>query len=158
MHKIFSTAKTVVAYLGHEADGSEHIPGLLKRICLAANLATGDDKLKKLHCTEWALSPLGLPPARDLLWEALRKFLSRPWFFRVWIIQEALAARKLDIMCGSWLASADFVFSAIIAAIGHRFPITSFRLDLKMPWEQPNIRGCSEVTLMHELGICNWMF
>ncbi|KAF2804927.1 heterokaryon incompatibility, partial [Mytilinidion resinicola] len=114
MYDIFSTAKKVVAYLGHEADGSERIPELLARICAAHELTLNDANLKKMHCMPWALSPCGLPTSEDASWEVLRKFLSRPWFFRVWILQEALAARKMDIMCGTWLASADFIFSALV--------------------------------------------
>jgi hypothetical protein len=157
MHDIFSNAKKVVAYLGHEADGSERIPELLTKICSAHDLAM-DANLKKMHCTPWALSHCDLPPSEDALWQALRKFLTRPWFFRVWILQEALAAKKLDIMCGTWIASAEFVFTALILSICHRFPGSTFSLELNMPWEDENIRGCSQVTLMHELGICNWIF
>jgi heterokaryon incompatibility protein (HET) len=158
MHEIFSNAKKVVAYLGYEADGSEKIPELLARICSASDLASKDVKIKRFHCTPWALALYGLPPSGDKLWEALRKFLCRPWFFRAWILHEALAARKLDMLCGTWVVSADFIFMSLIFSIGHRLPNLSFSLEHNMPWEQPNIRGCAQVALMHELGINKWMF
>jgi hypothetical protein len=45
-----------------------------------------------------------------------------------------------------------------VVSMGHRFPGSTFSLELNLPWEQPNIRGCSQVALMHELGICSWIF
>jgi hypothetical protein len=161
MHDIYSSAKKVVAYLGPEADHSELIPQLFTKINSALRNTKNIENealLEKMHCTPWALKLYGLPPSGDVLWEALRKFLSRPWFSRVWILQEALAARNLEILCGTWFTSAEYVFEILLCSIGHRFPGLNFSLESNKPWEQPNIRGCSQVVLMHELGICTWMF
>lgn len=157
MYDIFSSAQKVVAYLGVEADGSERILDILEKICLASERIRTNPDLQKLHGTDSALEPYGLPSGEDAFWEALRKFLSRDWFFRVWILQEVVAARSLDIMCGSWTTLGDFFFTALILSLSHRFPVTNFSLDQNFPWEQPNIRGCNQVLLMHELGICGWI-
>ncbi|KAM0801848.1 heterokaryon incompatibility, partial [Usnea florida] len=36
----------------------------------------------------------GLPSAKDTAWQDLRSLLSRPWFSRIWTIQEAAFATK----------------------------------------------------------------
>ncbi|KAI0599877.1 heterokaryon incompatibility protein-domain-containing protein [Biscogniauxia sp. FL1348] len=38
----------------------------------------------------------------DLEKDEIRELLCRPWWNRVWIIQEAVVARKLKVLCGSW--------------------------------------------------------
>lgn len=40
------------------------------------------------------------PPAKDKRWAALRAFLRRPWFRRVWIIQEFVYATDITVLCG----------------------------------------------------------
>jgi len=157
MYEIYSKASKVVAYLGTEADGSDNVPGLLQKIFESAQnemFGGTDEKLKRLYCTPWSLQSSGLPPAEDPGWEALRKFLSRPWFFRVWILQEAVAARNLEILCGRWGAPAEFIFAGLMICISHRFPTMNFSLEKSLPWEVPNIKGCAQVTLMHQLGVC----
>ncbi|UNI23091.1 hypothetical protein JDV02_008930 [Purpureocillium takamizusanense] len=41
-----------------------------------------------------------LPPVGDPRWPALRAFLRRPWFRRVWIIQEFVYATDVAVTCG----------------------------------------------------------
>jgi hypothetical protein len=41
----------------------------------------------------------------DVMWEALRAFLHRPWFTRLWVIQEVVSTLSVDIICGSWTVS-----------------------------------------------------
>ncbi|KAM0802280.1 heterokaryon incompatibility, partial [Usnea florida] len=64
MYRIFCQAKRVIAYLGEEADGSQNVPDFLRQIQAATST-----------------------------WTMLKRLVMRSWFVRVWIMQEALAAR-----------------------------------------------------------------
>ncbi|CAN9470933.1 unnamed protein product [Alternaria alternata] len=45
-------------------------------------------------------SRLDFPPSDDRAWWAVRQFLRRPWFGRLWTIQEAVLSRNLFVKCG----------------------------------------------------------
>lgn len=45
---------------------------------------------------------IGLPNVNDPVWDANRAFLCRPRFLRTWVLQEAVLARKLLLICGDW--------------------------------------------------------
>jgi hypothetical protein len=52
----------------------------------------------------------GFPDLSDPFWTKIRAFFLLPWFYRLWIIQEAVLARKLVIHCGdSMLEWKDLV-------------------------------------------------
>src|SRR5437016_4543605 len=41
-----------------------------------------------------------------------KNFLPRPWWARIWIIQEFVLARNAIIICGRWCASWDYISTA----------------------------------------------
>lgn len=77
MAEVYSKANRVVVWLG-ESEARDH--GAFQ-----AMLEAGEKS-----------SPL----ASDKL-QAVRALLNRPWFRRIWVLQEVAAARNLRIMCGS---------------------------------------------------------
>ena len=52
-----------------------------------------------------------LPPRSSPKWNALRRFLIRPWFSRVWTFQEGVVCTSSTVYCGShtvpWLVLSD---------------------------------------------------
>ncbi|KAL6163445.1 WD repeat-containing protein jip5 [Exserohilum turcicum] len=50
---------------------------------------------------------LDFPPALDQAWWAVRQLLRRPWFSRLWTIQEAVLSRNLFLKCGPASACWD---------------------------------------------------
>ena len=48
---------------------------------------------------------IGLPPWTDLRWRHLIGLLLRPWFSRVWIIQEAVLPARCNIYVGRYIFS-----------------------------------------------------
>ncbi|KAH7087587.1 hypothetical protein FB567DRAFT_548870 [Paraphoma chrysanthemicola] len=60
----------------------------------------------------------------------IRELLSRPWWTRVWIMQEAIVARKLVFMCGGdsapWISVDSFIKRAVI----DKGAVTSFGIVL----------------------------
>lgn len=50
-----------------------------------------------------------LPPVGSKTWTALVNLFKRPWFFRVWVIQEVVMAAKVSVACGSQSVSWEAI-------------------------------------------------
>jgi hypothetical protein len=44
-----------------------------------------------------------IPPLHDPIWASVKAMFALPWFGRVWIIQEIVAAPSVMIVCGKWV-------------------------------------------------------
>ena len=118
MYRIFGQAERVIAYLGEEADGSQNVPDFLRQIQVAAFSPVCDTKGL---WSEQDLESLRLPPHQDEAWTMLPRFVMRSWFVRVWIMQEALAARNLAFVCGEWSLPAAPVVQTLMVVFTHKF-------------------------------------
>lgn len=118
MYRIFCQAKRVIAYLGEEADGSQNVPNFLRQIQAAASSPECDTEGL---WSEQDLKILRLPPYQDAAWTMLQRFVMRSWFTRVWIMQEALAARNLKFLCGDWYLPAAPVVQTLLVTHSHKF-------------------------------------
>lgn len=79
MFSIYSNASRVVIDLGPEADESADFMDWI------ADLHAPSD-----HAAQ------AVKPGREII----QKFFARPWFRRVWVLQEALLAREVAVICG----------------------------------------------------------
>ena len=64
-------------------------------------------------------SVLDLPGPGSNFWALLRNFIRRPWFRRVWIIQEYALAHHSRFLIGRSFRPGDFLSSAILRATRH---------------------------------------
>jgi hypothetical protein len=55
------------------------------------------------------LEELGMAPFDHEAWRAWSRLLSRPWFRRVWIVQEIVLARDSTMMCGTFTFIRHFI-------------------------------------------------
>ena len=97
MPKIYSSASKTIVHLGQQSDRSYLAIYLLERIA-----RTNFSGLSDGAFLNPSLAAFGLPPITNASWVALRKFWSRPWFRRVWIVQEFLLAKDVVVICGHW--------------------------------------------------------
>lgn len=95
MSVIFSKAERVIIWLGPAYEKSdlamEHVAG-------CAALIDGlefDPTLLRCDTAE-----LGFPGADEQVWPAFQRLFARPWFKRLWVVQEAVLARDLVVVCG----------------------------------------------------------
>jgi hypothetical protein len=95
MSKIYSQATNVVIYLGEAKDNSD----------LAVEFITECD-IPSLETTSLSY------PKSELLSQTLDSFFRRPWFTRVWVIQEIVLSNSGIIYCGEktlpWSAIKNF--------------------------------------------------
>lgn len=55
-----------------------------------------------------------LPPATDPLWQAVKRFLERPWFSRMWTFQEVIMSKKCMVWCGEFYMSLHLLQNACL--------------------------------------------
>ncbi|KAG6118132.1 hypothetical protein E4U14_007178 [Claviceps sp. LM454 group G7] len=118
MPDIYRTAARVQIYLGDE---SVDLPAALQ---LLSTIADYSEHLDDFAHAEGEIgldlalqNGFILPPPDDERWPALRAFFCRPWFRRVWVIQEFVYATEVRVICGDleidwhrlWLASKAYV-------------------------------------------------
>ncbi|KAK5659658.1 hypothetical protein OQA88_866 [Cercophora sp. LCS_1] len=90
MPEIFKRAAGVLAWVGQEADNSTHV---MECLC------------------DMATSPMHLPE-ESAVWDSINSFFSRPWFQRVWVVQELVLATEVQVICGDKKASWDQIYTA----------------------------------------------
>ncbi|RKK77250.1 hypothetical protein BFJ71_g16774 [Fusarium oxysporum] len=98
MKSIYQRARRVVAWIGEETESVHLAKNLLRHLrCLHQDSAD----FTHSNSNPTYLKSLGLPDYASPSWSHLRYFFRRPWFLRVWIIQEVVNASQLQVICGS---------------------------------------------------------
>jgi hypothetical protein len=98
MKTIFSQAKCVIMWLGHDPDGDAPLVNDLFRQFVTSNPnrfpenAFADDKV---------LQALNLPIRESPMWKAMGNFLKLPYFSRIWIVQEVRLAKSIVMIWDS---------------------------------------------------------
>ncbi|KAE8445510.1 hypothetical protein EG329_013273 [Mollisiaceae sp. DMI_Dod_QoI] len=109
MPKIYSSASRVVVHLGQQSDRSDLVLKLIEKIAKTSFFA-----LSGKFVSDSALTRFGLPHGRDKIWKQFRTFWARPWFRRIWIIQEFVLAKDITMICGEWEGSWEIFSDAIV--------------------------------------------
>ena len=108
MTDIYQQACKVLIWLGDDGDESRKAYKIIDRLLrldpftrLERNKS--DDDIRPQKRGGIGLDQLkahGLPGPKDPVWQELRSLLSRPWFYRIWTIQEAAVAADADFLWG----------------------------------------------------------
>ncbi|KAL8687292.1 MAG: hypothetical protein Q9218_006492 [Villophora microphyllina] len=115
MRDIYQEAKQVKIWLGEatvmEEGALTILPNLVKKL---EECASKSHSLNVAHPDTFEL--MGLPNPDHPIWMALGAFMSRPWFNRLWTLQEAVLPETSPMVyCGdkqlSWETVESFVFS-----------------------------------------------
>jgi len=116
MKEIYSVSRKVFVWMGEEitdeADEGKRVQDARVAITLLKEIyqIAKDTKMKtrpdpyQMFTEDQPLfeepKNLGLPSLDAPKWESLKVYLSRPWFSRVWIIQEVAAAKEAIVIVG----------------------------------------------------------
>jgi hypothetical protein len=146
MREIYANATKTFIYLGEEADCSSQIPQIFERIQIATEKAgywepgmTGFRTSGAIKIWPTNYQQFGLPERNDPSWRALGALFARPWFQRIWIIQEAIVSESATVFCGSWsMEFQNFLYTLAVAVISD-MPIpgsstSSSGIATKMAW------------------------
>lgn len=94
MRDIYSSAKTVIVWLGEENKHTLVVVDLIQRLP-----SIPMDRLRTIN-------PLDLANTRTKAmmqlgnWKGSAELFQRAWFYRTWIIQEIAAASEVTVLCG----------------------------------------------------------
>lgn len=106
MAEIYKNASTVYAELGPASEDEQSIFGKIEYLShlTFAEMQRIESEAGKIRAT---VGDIRLPPEfvelyNPQMWECLDSFYTRPWWNRVWIIQEATAIglEKTHLLCG----------------------------------------------------------
>jgi len=115
MRDINAQAKLVISWLGLGIEGSTDKEGFL--FMRQIHDIFGRPSSAGMGFTSFTpIEKLGLPKVDDPKWKALCGILCRPYFFRAWVIQEIVIAKRCIIQCGTHIVDRNFIF-AIAAAV-----------------------------------------
>ncbi len=107
MHNIYATAANVIGWIG-EDDGAadrraiDFMKELAVRSRSYLNIDDGEiGSVRSLdeETVRWfeSVTPLGLV---DSIWLDFTALIDRPWFSRIWIVQEVVMGREVTLKCG----------------------------------------------------------
>ena len=96
MGSIYERACSTVIWLGEAGNGSSSALQLVERITSILHFTLSQVDIDSLE-------RIDLPAADSQAWKELWDLLSRPWFTRVWIIQEAILSSQYQ----TWFACGD---------------------------------------------------
>ncbi|RBR26392.1 uncharacterized protein FIESC28_00797 [Fusarium coffeatum] len=126
MNLIYDKAETVLAWLGPSDTTTQLGINFVKKVGEVA-LPTATDwfrwdnydqtheetKLeRKEELTLDQSRELGIPFDDQASWSAFTNFFNRPWFQRMWTVQEIIQARKALVLCGEFSLDWEYISAA----------------------------------------------
>jgi hypothetical protein len=110
MSRIFALAKCVDIDLGNDDGTCEQAADGMRTV-----LAVPQELREKLDLSIDVIEHLDLPQWTDPMWTALHKLFSRPYYHRLWCVQEVVMAREVSVIFGGFeLNLQDFMLVARI--------------------------------------------
>ena len=108
MSQIYPLSQNVLIWLGFESEDSKHALETLeyfsKQVEYVISHEWGDAPNAQEH--DWWRDGFALP-YDEKTWKSILSLLHRPWFERVWVLQEALSCDRVVLQCGrdtiSWV-------------------------------------------------------
>lgn len=139
MSDIYKQANRVIFFLGNATfttDAFMHFMQLVQQECSKYAYRTwtrDDERWKKI----WAVAQEKTEPFEDVPCQGLKSLLSRPWFRRVWILQEVANAKSAIVYCGNLAIAANiFAIAPIIFGVDPSVHCQSVIDIMPGPWRQ----------------------
>ena len=124
MDKIYSRAELVYVDLGEDPPEIDLILQLLRKFdVVLAELRPGMDKTRKIFKSHI------LPSVEEPTWPHVVQFMRRPWFSRVWVIQEFILAKNVQVLVGSRRLDHRFLQWLVLASLYFRSRIDTIPSD-----------------------------
>ena len=97
--RVFQGAACTLAYVSNDSQDEEALIAMeLIAIHSSSNENQSDAPDETPPCPmEW--TSRGLPPKDNQIWDKILQLFARPWFRRSWVVQEAVVATTLTVIC-----------------------------------------------------------
>ncbi|EFW98780.1 heterokaryon incompatibility protein [Grosmannia clavigera kw1407] len=105
MAEIYHSASQVVVWLGEAHSNSTLAFKLIQKLAPVAGGEESPQSQQSQNAS--AIRPVDLTDVENAAWVALDALYWRPWFTRVWVIQEIAVSRSAVIMCGADIETFD---------------------------------------------------
>ena len=96
MEKIYSEAQLVLVWLGPCSDDSDMAMEQLGTLANRFEAVNWPQRVNMHNTAEF-----GLPPFTDLVWPATVHLYFRRWFTHLWVMQVAVLAKAIRVLCGA---------------------------------------------------------
>ncbi|KAK3899520.1 heterokaryon incompatibility protein-domain-containing protein [Staphylotrichum tortipilum] len=144
MRQIYESAGEVKVWLGLEEASDAMGLVLLRQVYRRCGRTNPGDLVTR----DWTiLEFLSLPGMEDPAWRAVLKILHRPYFSRIWIVQEFLRARRRTVLLGPHKVDGDILlafagamekYPRISEAVGSNSTIST-TLIVDAAWANPPV-------------------
>ncbi|KAK5453049.1 hypothetical protein LTS15_007198, partial [Exophiala xenobiotica] len=130
MKRIYEEAQNVVAWLGETSTEDVQAIELLRKFFIVQNTSSSlQSDIERIRSTYFldgeTLRALGLPTSDDIIWEHVNNFLKKPWFSRVWVVQEYLSSTNFVFLCGDIEVEPQVIFQPIFAMTSKKYFIAT---------------------------------
>ena len=116
MRRIYTQASLVVADLGDAGDDYDDVATIFNALVHIVKTTSAYEQIGYEHYERY-----GLAAYTDRKWESWRKFLARPWFRRVWVMQEYALASAVNMMYGTFHLHGEALPGLIPQIINRNF-------------------------------------
>lgn len=171
MGEVYSRADKVVVWLGQAGNGSDELIDLLIRFGQKAKDWGIDHYRTKEHFEEFRniIARVDMIDPKTIEWAALcdlvqeavlphigalLDFYQRPWFRRIWIVQEFSLARKVFFVCGHKRADEDILHEGIQLCIGAFSKLTSASAEMQRWVESGHMKRLPDKEPLSKLINC----
>ncbi|PMD45987.1 HET-domain-containing protein, partial [Hyaloscypha variabilis F] len=117
MSQIYKEAERVLVWLGEGTEESDLLMDVMKQLHEISVKIEGDWRPLAQFWFNPRAGKRNMTPEIDIWHEAMEEMLGRPWFRRIWILQEIANARVATIHCGECSVSAR-TFAQVPSIIG----------------------------------------
>jgi Heterokaryon incompatibility protein (HET) len=126
MGRLYEQAESVIVWLGPEDETVSDAFMALQRLGSVGKVPRSKHQLEEARAAVDHISPwdfyepasyctkLGVEPISDRQWLSVAAFLHRPYFKRVWVIQEISQAREIILLCGRRLLDWEKLSAALM--------------------------------------------
>ncbi|KAH7066078.1 heterokaryon incompatibility protein-domain-containing protein [Paraphoma chrysanthemicola] len=139
MANIYFHTSRVIVWLGEEADDSGDLLAQIEETAIRNRDSFGDSSSQSTRSAEL----LQYRKETQISKKALMRFLERPWFHRIWVLQEVAAGRCLLLVCGQAEVTGTTFTHGLLACLHNLEPShRNFGASVvhMMSWEAPGLQ------------------
>ena len=143
MGQIYKQAQVVIADIGEETNDSEL--GFNHGMSIRRALAKLDNSARFTSVDDYESH--GLPPLGDIGWTAWSRLLTRPWFSRLWIIQEYALPSNVVMLFGKRHFASDVIPTTV--NMMHKYGVAEYdRPIVDLPLRQQAVLGSQKISTL----------
>ena len=152
MKTIYQTSERTIVWLGITISGIEAVEPLLERLSHLYNQDLDPSSpRKRRRYTMAEYTATGLPHHEHLSWNVLGDILSRPWFVRSWVIQEAALSKATpQILCGTHKLSWESILASGTWLLSMCYKSTPL---IRRPTTVPALRSLKLLSELRQVGL-----